>query len=126
MDRDSETQLEYLGALGVNKLPQCFNIGEWSLLIQVIQFMFTFRCSMCRGSLTTWYKEKDDQLYCKEDYLAVYGENCSNCSDVITGPIMVSIITRYTVILLYKATWQYLLACIVSRYCLLSLHSSIM
>ena len=45
---------------------------------------------MCKTCLSDWYFEKDGRLYCKEDYWARYGESCNGCSQIITGPIMVS------------------------------------
>ncbi|KAH9376610.1 hypothetical protein HPB48_005821 [Haemaphysalis longicornis] len=48
------------------------------------------RCSVCDASLNSWYFEKDGMLFCKSDYLSNYGEACQNCSEVITGPVMVA------------------------------------
>uniref|UniRef100_A0A1B6MQF5 LIM domain kinase 1 n=1 Tax=Graphocephala atropunctata TaxID=36148 RepID=A0A1B6MQF5_9HEMI len=49
-----------------------------------------FRCSACDASLSSWYFEKDGLLFCKEDYWARYGESCQDCSQIITGPVMVA------------------------------------
>ncbi|XP_060806660.1 LIM domain kinase 1 [Amyelois transitella] len=47
-----------------------------------------FRCSVCDAQLSTWYFEKDELLFCQSDYWARFGENCLQCSQVITGPVM--------------------------------------
>ncbi|KAK9753916.1 PDZ domain [Popillia japonica] len=52
--------------------------------------MECFRCSACDASLSNWYFEKDGLLFCKEDYWSRYGESCQQCSQVITGPVMVA------------------------------------
>ncbi|KAH1011758.1 hypothetical protein HUJ04_001055 [Dendroctonus ponderosae] len=52
--------------------------------------MDCFRCSACDASLSNWYFEKDGLLFCKDDYWARYGEACQQCSQVITGPVMVA------------------------------------
>ncbi|KAE8746611.1 hypothetical protein FOCC_FOCC006595 [Frankliniella occidentalis] len=49
-----------------------------------------FRCSACDIALSTWYFEKDGLLFCKDDYWSKYGESCQDCSQVITGPVMVA------------------------------------
>ncbi|XP_062578975.1 LIM domain kinase 1-like isoform X2 [Saccostrea cucullata] len=49
-----------------------------------------FRCSECNKSLSNWYFEKNGQLYCKQDYWALYGNVCNRCGLTITGPIMVA------------------------------------
>ncbi|XP_049520403.1 LIM domain kinase 1-like isoform X4 [Dermacentor silvarum] len=49
-----------------------------------------FSCSVCDVSLNSWYFEKDGMLFCKSDYLSNYGEVCQNCSEIITGPVMVA------------------------------------
>ncbi|XP_054279622.1 LIM domain kinase 1 [Macrosteles quadrilineatus] len=49
-----------------------------------------FRCSACDASLSSWYFEKDGLLFCKDDYWARYGEACQDCSQIITGPVMVA------------------------------------
>ncbi|XP_028153835.1 LIM domain kinase 1 isoform X1 [Diabrotica virgifera virgifera] len=52
--------------------------------------MECFRCSACDASLSNWYFEKDGLLFCKDDYWARYGESCQQCSQIITGPVMVA------------------------------------
>ncbi|XP_046963815.1 LIM domain kinase 1 isoform X1 [Vanessa cardui] len=47
-----------------------------------------FRCSECDAQLTTWYFEKSGMLFCQADYWSRYGDNCQQCSQVITGPVM--------------------------------------
>ncbi|XP_063927132.1 LIM domain kinase 1 isoform X2 [Zophobas morio] len=49
-----------------------------------------FRCSACDAPLSNWYFEKDGLLFCKDDYWARYGESCQQCSQIITGPVMVA------------------------------------
>lgn len=49
-----------------------------------------FRCSACDIALSTWYFEKDGLLFCKDDYWSKYGESCQDCSQIITGPVMVA------------------------------------
>ncbi|XP_061162708.1 LIM domain kinase 2-like [Saccostrea echinata] len=49
-----------------------------------------FRCSQCNKSLSNWYFEKNGQLYCKQDYWALYGNVCNRCGLIITGPVMVA------------------------------------
>ncbi|XP_050292721.1 LIM domain kinase 1 isoform X2 [Anthonomus grandis grandis] len=52
--------------------------------------MDCFRCSACDAALSNWYFEKDGLLFCKDDYWSRYGEACQQCSQVITGPVMVA------------------------------------
>ncbi|GJQ85288.1 LIMK1 [Trypoxylus dichotomus] len=52
--------------------------------------MECFRCSACDASLSNWYFEKDGLLFCKDDYWSRYGESCQQCSQIITGPVMVA------------------------------------
>ncbi|CAH2237149.1 jg11122 [Pararge aegeria aegeria] len=47
-----------------------------------------FRCSDCDGQLDTWYFEKDGMLFCQADYWARFGDECQQCHQVITGPVM--------------------------------------
>ncbi|CAK1590018.1 unnamed protein product [Parnassius mnemosyne] len=47
-----------------------------------------FRCSVCDAALSTWYFEKAGLLFCQNDYWARYGDNCQQCAQVITGPVM--------------------------------------
>ncbi|CAH0713436.1 unnamed protein product, partial [Brenthis ino] len=47
-----------------------------------------FRCSECDAQLTTWYFEKGGMLFCQADYWTRYGDNCQQCGQVITGPVM--------------------------------------
>ncbi|CAH2052611.1 unnamed protein product, partial [Iphiclides podalirius] len=47
-----------------------------------------FRCSVCDAPLSTWYFEKGGLLFCRNDYWARYGDNCQQCTQVITGPVM--------------------------------------
>ncbi|KAK5638346.1 hypothetical protein RI129_012641 [Pyrocoelia pectoralis] len=52
--------------------------------------MECFRCSACDASLSNWYFEKDGLLFCRDDYWTRYGECCQQCSQIITGPVMVA------------------------------------
>ncbi|XP_059054787.1 uncharacterized protein LOC131848856 [Achroia grisella] len=47
-----------------------------------------FRCSVCDALLSTWYFEKAGLLFCQNDYWIRYGENCQQCTQVMTGPVM--------------------------------------
>ncbi|UYV76626.1 LIMK1 [Cordylochernes scorpioides] len=49
-----------------------------------------FRCSVCHTLLSTWYFEKDGKLLCRRDYLSKYGSACQQCSQMITGLVMVA------------------------------------
>ncbi|XP_055374814.1 LIM domain kinase 1 isoform X2 [Condylostylus longicornis] len=49
-----------------------------------------FRCSACDAKLSSWYFEKDGLLFCRDDYWSKFGESCQQCSNVITGPVMVA------------------------------------
>lgn len=49
-----------------------------------------FRCSVCDHQLHNWYFEKDGLLFCRDDYYQRFGEACQQCTDVISGPVMVA------------------------------------
>ena len=49
-----------------------------------------FCCSVCDHHLHNWYFEKDGLLFCRDDYYQRFGEACQQCSDVISGPVMVA------------------------------------
>uniref|UniRef100_A0A0P6GFT1 LIM domain kinase 1 n=1 Tax=Daphnia magna TaxID=35525 RepID=A0A0P6GFT1_9CRUS len=50
-----------------------------------------FRCSVCDETLSDWYFEKGDILFCQMHYWAKYGQSCQQCSQLITGgPVMVA------------------------------------
>ncbi|EDV92288.1 LIM domain kinase 1 isoform X2 [Drosophila grimshawi] len=49
-----------------------------------------FRCSVCDAHLHSWYFERENLLYCREDYYARFGDACQQCTAVITGPVMVA------------------------------------
>ncbi|XP_052862775.1 LIM domain kinase 1 [Anopheles cruzii] len=49
-----------------------------------------FRCSVCDVRLSSWYFEKDGLLFCREDHWAKYGDCCQQCSQIISGPVMVA------------------------------------
>ncbi|KAM7345955.1 LIM domain kinase 1 isoform 2-T4 [Cochliomyia hominivorax] len=49
-----------------------------------------FRCSVCDHHLHNWYFEKDGLLFCRDDYYQRFGEACQQCTDVISGPVMVA------------------------------------
>lgn len=71
----------------------CLNVIEDDECLQALHTVWhtdCFRCSVCDASLNSWYFEKDGMLFCKSDYLSNYGEACQNCSEVITGPVMVA------------------------------------
>lgn len=48
-----------------------------------------FRCSRCHKCLSSWYFEKNGELFCKQDYWSLYGDSCNRCGLIITGPVMV-------------------------------------
>ena len=48
-----------------------------------------FRCSRCQKCLSSWYFEKNGELFCKQDYWTLYGDSCNRCGLIITGPVMV-------------------------------------
>ncbi|KAL7743940.1 hypothetical protein ACLKA6_003160 [Drosophila palustris] len=49
-----------------------------------------FRCSVCDAHLHNWYFERENLLYCRDDYYARFGDACQQCMAVITGPVMVA------------------------------------
>ncbi|XP_022097479.1 LIM domain kinase 1-like isoform X2 [Acanthaster planci] len=49
-----------------------------------------FLCTVCNNKLSSWYFERDGKLYCRQDYLAKFGESCNGCAQIITGPVMVA------------------------------------
>ncbi|KAH8265144.1 hypothetical protein KR044_002094, partial [Drosophila immigrans] len=49
-----------------------------------------FRCSVCDSHLHNWYFERENLLYCRDDYYARFGDACQQCMAVITGPVMVA------------------------------------
>ncbi|XP_074640705.1 LIM domain kinase 1-like isoform X2 [Tubulanus polymorphus] len=49
-----------------------------------------FWCSACKKHLSNWYFEKDEALYCKDDYWVKFAEMCNGCAKYITGPVMVA------------------------------------
>lgn len=49
-----------------------------------------FRCSVCDSHLHNWYFEKEGLLFCRDDYYQRFGEACQQCSDFISGPVMVA------------------------------------
>ncbi|XP_013167904.1 PREDICTED: LIM domain kinase 1 isoform X1 [Papilio xuthus] len=73
------------------KCAGCLNdIGEDEYISALAQDWHKdcFRCSVCDASLSTWYFEKAGLLFCQNDYWARYGDNCQQCAQVITGPVM--------------------------------------
>ncbi|XP_022339629.2 LIM domain kinase 2-like isoform X2 [Crassostrea virginica] len=48
------------------------------------------RCSRCQKCLSSWYFEKNGELFCKQDYWTLYGDSCNRCGLIITGPVMVA------------------------------------
>ncbi|XP_071791066.1 LIM domain kinase 1-like isoform X1 [Asterias amurensis] len=48
------------------------------------------RCTVCNNKLSSWYFERDGHLYCRQDYMAKFGEACNGCAQIITGPVMVA------------------------------------
>lgn len=71
----------------------CLNAIEDDECLQALHTVWhtdCFRCSVCDILLSSWYFEKDGMLFCKSDYLYNYGEVCQNCSEIITGPVMVA------------------------------------
>ena len=65
------------------------------MYMYVNEELYLFRCSMCDVCLSNWYFEKNGRLYCKNDYVATFGEACNGCSQTITGPLMVSRLKKY-------------------------------
>ncbi|XP_075165425.1 LIM domain kinase 1 isoform X2 [Haematobia irritans] len=49
-----------------------------------------FRCSVCDNHLHNWYFEKEGLLFCRDDYYQRFGEACQQCTDFISGPVMVA------------------------------------
>ncbi len=47
------------------------------------QFVIKCRCSVCDETLSDWYFEKGDILFCQMHYWAKYGQSCQQCSQVI-------------------------------------------
>ncbi|CAH1962942.1 unnamed protein product [Acanthoscelides obtectus] len=77
----------------VNNCSGCLNVIEEEEFISALGqewHIDCFRCSACDASLSNWYFEKDGLLFCKDDYWARYGEACQQCSQIITGPVMVA------------------------------------
>nr|CAI5868496.1 unnamed protein product [Callosobruchus analis] len=71
----------------------CLNIIEEEEFVSALGqewHIDCFRCSACDASLSNWYFEKDGLLFCKDDYWARYGEACQQCTQIITGPVMVA------------------------------------
>ncbi|XP_074030195.1 LIM domain kinase 1 isoform X2 [Leptinotarsa decemlineata] len=71
----------------------CLNIIDEEEFISALcqeWHMECFRCSACDAALSNWYFEKDGLLFCKDDYWTRYGEACQQCSQIITGPVMVA------------------------------------
>ncbi|CAG9768055.1 unnamed protein product [Ceutorhynchus assimilis] len=78
---------------GDNICSGCLNPLDDEEFIQALGqewHMDCFRCSACDAALSNWYFEKDGLLFCKDDYWARYGEACQQCSQIITGPVMVA------------------------------------
>lgn len=64
----------------------CLNVLDEEEVIPALEHKWhldCFRCSACDASLSNWYFEKDGLLFCKDDYLARYGESCQHCTQVI-------------------------------------------
>ncbi|XP_043486635.1 LIM domain kinase 1 isoform X1 [Polistes fuscatus] len=71
----------------------CLNAIDEDEFIQALSqewHIDCFRCSVCDIGLSSWYFEKDGLLFCKDDYLAAYGEACQGCGHIITGPVMLA------------------------------------
>ncbi|CAH1163270.1 unnamed protein product [Phaedon cochleariae] len=71
----------------------CLNVIDEDEFISALGqewHMDCFRCSACDAALSNWYFEKDGLLFCKDDYWTKYGEACQQCSQIITGPVMVA------------------------------------
>lgn len=56
------------------------------------QFPFYRRCSACDCLMysSNFYFEKDGLLFCKDDYWRKFGECCQECSQLVSGPIMIA------------------------------------
>lgn len=73
----------------LNELLSCSN-EEYVVALGQEWHADCFRCSVCDHHLHNWYFEKDGLLFCRDDYYQRFGEACQQCSDVISGPVMVA------------------------------------
>ena len=48
------------------------------------------RCCVCSVPLPDRYFEQDGKAYCQEDLYKTYAHTCAKCSEIISGPVMVS------------------------------------
>lgn len=55
-------------------------------------FRLCFRCSACDCLMysSNFYFEKNGLLFCKDDYWRKFGEFCQECSQLVSGPIMIA------------------------------------
>lgn len=94
---------EYIEALNKEWHSDCFRYFERKLIctVKAVHFEFQFikplyhlkylilnpyskyRCSVCDETLSDWYFEKGDILFCQMHYWAKYGQSCQQCSQVI-------------------------------------------
>ena len=94
---------EYIEALNKEWHSDCFRYFEQKLIctVKAVHFEFQFikplyhlkylilnpyskyRCSVCDETLSDWYFEKGDILFCQMHYWAKYGQSCQQCSQVI-------------------------------------------
>ncbi|XP_018569295.1 LIM domain kinase 1 isoform X1 [Anoplophora glabripennis] len=84
---------ESLPSSSENICAGCLNIIDEEEFISALGqewHLECFRCSACDAALSNWYFEKEGLLFCKDDYWARYGEACQQCSQIITGPVMVA------------------------------------
>ncbi|XP_077967031.1 uncharacterized protein LOC120341809 [Styela clava] len=70
-----------------NQIQTFWQMKEKKSAVQSLQ---EHRCVVCGCFLTQWFYEKNDMLYCEDDYWNKFGQKCSKCSIIITGPIMIA------------------------------------
>lgn len=49
-----------------------------------------FKCSVCQHQVIGSFFEKDGLIYCQKDYWNEFGEECHDCKQFISGPVMVA------------------------------------
>ncbi|XP_060534465.1 LIM domain kinase 1 isoform X2 [Cylas formicarius] len=93
MQKEVDNETEIRSSPTDNICAGCLNLLDDDEFISALGqewHMDCFRCSACDAALSNWYFEKDGLLFCKDDYWSRYGEACQQCSQIITGPVMVA------------------------------------